>query len=1332
MLEVTADKSVASRHPDANPTLLHAFFHRSRIRCGSRPAVEIPPGADRGHRQTESYDALGAQAARVTAALARHVRGECIVAVFLPRTTPWLFAAQLGVLQAGAAFACLDAEVPLQQLGHVLRDAAPVAVITDRRGRDHLRALQLELAFLCVEELPAAPIDDQPPTPPWLGPSTLAYVIYTSGTTGTPKGVLIEHRNIANLIAAGLAHFDLSTGDRVAQGSSPAYDSSLEETWLAFAAGATVVVMDAETTRLGPDLPDWLRHERISVLMPTPTLLRMMALPDPHAALPDLRLVYAGGEALPQDLADRWSDGIWLENGYGPTECTVTCVRGRLHRGVPVHIGRAVRGNVALVLDDELLPVAVGDVGELCIAGAGLARGYLNQPALTAERFPDHPQHGRIYRTGDLVRTSSDGNLICLGRRDAQVKVRGHRIELEAVESTLAALPGVRAAGCRLQGNGAAAELVAFVVADDPSAPPDVRALRRSLETRLPPAAVPARIGILASLTTTVGGKLDRKALPELPPEEDHGSSDTTAATATVGDPQLAALADLAARCLGRRHVDVDADFFTELGGNSLRAAELITRLRDRDADVDVAVRDLYELRTLRALARQLDRTAPNAAGGPPIPNAVPAWPRLVTIGQAIALLLGLCSGAALFWLLWWHALPVAATWLDPLAALLLLPLAFTGLWIAAAPLLLLFAVAAKRLLIGRYRPGRQPVWSGFYLRHWLVQRAVRLLPWTLIQGTCLQAMALRCLGARIGKRVHLHRGVDLLGGGWDLLRIDDGASIGLDAELRLVQLDRGALDIGPIHVGADATIDVRAGMAPGSSLGDGAFLAALSSLPSGAVVPAGERWDGVPARPTGAAVPPPAGPFEELGEMQFALLALLLRCAAIAAFSAPFALLAAGACHLAGWTSSDLLTWLQHPLDDMTTLLVAAGTALAAIPLQLALHGLLLRLTPVPAGSCSRWSLRYLRLSLRTRLLEQSGSWLSGTLLWPLWLRLAGMRIGRNCEISTISDVLPEHTAIGDESFLADGIYLGSPLVHRGTVTVGRSTIGSRVFLGNHVVIPPGGEVPDDVLLGVCTVATPGRLRPQSDWFGHPPFELPRREVRTAERELTHEPGPLRYLNRLGWEVLRFALAPAVLLATLGWLHLIVQQAGTAPTAAAAIAAGVAATLVIASAGVLLCLLLKWSLLGRVKPGEHALWSCWCSRWDFLYVAWERLARRQLEQLAGTLLLVPVLRWSGMQIGKNVVLGRGFAHVVDPDMLHFGDGATVDGLFQAHSFEDRVLKIDHVHIRAGATLQHGALMLYGGELGTGTHVAAHSVVMKHERLRPQRCYDGSPTRLCR
>ena len=318
----------------------------------------------------------------------------------------------------------------------------------------------------------------------------------------------------------------------------------------------------------------------------------------------------------------------------------------------------------------------------------------------------------------------------------------------------------------------------------------------------------------------------------------------------------------------------------------------------------------------------------------------------------------------------------------------------------------------------------------------------------------------------------------------------------------------------------------------------------------------------------------------------------------------------------------------------------------------------------------------------------------------------------------------------IGSHVFFADGIYLGSPTIRDGYVTLLPLTVSSNSFLGNHSVLPGGQCLPPDILLGVCTVADDKVMRSGTSWFGLPPMELPRREIVDVDESLTFKPSAIRYWNRVFWESLRFTV-PAIPLFSFylwwDWLEAVSgDMHGTAPFVLRAIAVGLATA-------ALLCLTvlgLKWVLLGRVKEGIHPLWSCWCSRWDFLYVAWGEWARPLLMHLEGTLLLVPYLRAMGMTIGKRVVLATGFAHVVDPDMIVIEDDATVAANYQAHTFEDRVLKIGKVVVKKGATLGRATVPLYGAVVGEYTRVEANSVIMKHEHLLPGHRYQGAPTHL--
>lgn len=372
------------------------------------------------------------------------------------------------------------------------------------------------------------------------------------------------------------------------------------------------------------------------------------------------------------------------------------------------------------------------------------------------------------------------------------------------------------------------------------------------------------------------------------------------------------------------------------------------------------------------------------------------------------------------------------------------------------------------------------------------------------------------------------------------------------------------------------------------------------------------------------------------------------------------------------------ILSWFVLPqwnTFDVSTIaaFVIVGSPLCVIA-ALITQALSLRLLGrTNPGVINRWSVEYISIWAKSQAVESAGRWLSGTLFWPTWLRLAGMRIGKGCEISTIIDVVPDTVTIGDTCFFADGIYFASPRIDRNSVFIGETSIGDNTFIGNHAVISAGFRYSPDYFVGVSTVADATITHQETAWFGHPAIQLPRRDVVSADRTLTHEPNFIRYADRFFWEFLRFTLPIFPLGVGWCWWGAINESATHFPPTISALVIAPLATLAAAFIMITSIVILKWALLGRVRPGQHALWSCWCSRWDFLFVAWGFYARGTLERLDGTIFLNAFLRLIGVRIGKRVVLGHGFTQVVDPDMLSFGDDATVACNFQAHSFEDRI-----------------------------------------------------------
>ncbi|TDE55758.1 amino acid adenylation domain-containing protein [Nonomuraea mesophila] len=521
---------------------------------------------------------------------------EIPVGLCLPRGADMVVAA-LAVLRAGGAYVPLDPGHPPARLKFMIADAGVRLLIADGPVD-----LGVPVATPGGEE-PLPPVGPELTARP--RPADTAYILYTSGSTGTPKGVAVEHRALLNLATAVRHQFPVTGDDRVLQYVSFGFDVAVSDVVFSLVAGAELHIA-AECERLGEDLYARLRDSRITYAFLPPSAA--MSLPCPPDAretlLPDLRTLAVGGEACPAELVERWATPRRrIVDAYGPSETTVYATTADLSPGRPVVIGRPVANGRAYVLDERLRPVPVGVTGEIYLAGSGLARGYANRPALTAERFvadPYGPPGGRMYRTGDLGRYDAEGVLSYLGRVDTQVKLRGFRVELGEIETVLAAHPGVSVAAASVRGD----RLAVYVVAG--GEPPAAAELRAWLGDRLPGYMVPDSVVFLPELPVNRSGKVDRSLLPEPPPTRpDLGRPYVAPAT---GTERL--LAEVWAEVLGLPPAGAQVgaqDNFFDLGGNSIRLLAVLAALRERGKDGGLGLVDLFRHPTVAALADRLD-----------------------------------------------------------------------------------------------------------------------------------------------------------------------------------------------------------------------------------------------------------------------------------------------------------------------------------------------------------------------------------------------------------------------------------------------------------------------------------------------------------------------------------------------------------------------------------------------------------------------------------------------------------------------------------------------------------------------------------------------------
>ncbi|MEU9994304.1 amino acid adenylation domain-containing protein [Streptomyces sp. NPDC050848] len=573
--------------------------------------------------------------------LAHHLRSlgvgpEVPVAVCMERTTS-LVTALLAVLKAGGAYVPLDPASPDDRIAFTLADAGATVLVTDRAGR----GLPVAHTVVTGTEGPGphgtgttgtdlAAYPDTAPEAPGTGPSSLAYVIYTSGSTGTPKGVMVEHRNVTGLLDGTRRHFGFGPDDVWSMFASAAFDVSVWEMWGALLHGGRLVVVPEETRRAPQELHALLHRERVTVLNQTPAAFRQLIRYEQEArptALDALRLVVFAGEALPPAMLRPWiarygDDRPELVNMYGITETTVHTTYRRmtsadLDAGAGSVIGGAFDGWTMTVAAPDGTEAPTGEAGELFVGGAGVARGYLGRPALTAERFlpdPDATVPGaRRYRSGDSARRTADGDHAYLGRLDHQVKVRGYRIELGEIENTLTRHAAVRDCVVTVDEDSVGEpRLVAYWVPASPpsTASPDAVAivdgtgtveLREHLALTLPAYMLPNVFVALDRLPLTLNGKVDRRALPA--PEAVR--PDLGGGFEAAGTPVEKALSEIWAEVLSVDRVGLDDDFF-DLGGHSMLATQVVARTKEQFG-VAATLRLFFDRPTVRELAEAVD-----------------------------------------------------------------------------------------------------------------------------------------------------------------------------------------------------------------------------------------------------------------------------------------------------------------------------------------------------------------------------------------------------------------------------------------------------------------------------------------------------------------------------------------------------------------------------------------------------------------------------------------------------------------------------------------------------------------------------------------------------
>lgn len=1248
-------------------------------------------------------------------------RGVCVgdrVAIVLPRG-PEAILTLIAALKAGASYVPLDPETPAERIRLCLEDAAPRLIICERP--DDGPAIPLEELRQAAAAQPAEPLD---PSDLGLTPDHIAYIIFTSGTTGRPKGVPITHAGLTNFVRGDQAVCMLVEGtDRVFQGFSPASDGHHEEVWPTFQAGALLVVATPDDIHAGPELAGLLNRHGVTIISCAPTLLSML-----DDDVPTLRRVLFGAERCPEEMVRRW----WrpdreIVNTYGPTEATVGATFARCVPGRPITIGRALPNYYCTVLDDDLRPVPEGAEGELCISGVGVSPGYIGSAA-GAQRFVPNPQFDPalrnpiLYRTGDRVRMSTDGEIEWLGRIDSQVKIRGYRIEVSDIESHLVCEESVRAAAVITRDDETGTPHLVALMAARSGMVIDPRACRERLRAALPSYMTPEAYEIVDQLPVLPSGKIDRRTVQRMRGEP-LVVERTIEAPATATEKRIA---HVWAELFPGRQISADDDFFADLGGYSLLAARCVSLLRAEAGFAEVSVLDLYEAPALRALAARMEARAGSGATRPAATPVFAPVPQgryyLAAMAQAVGIIT-LFGIRTIFWL----APLVAAGWFSYDTGKVKAVVAGLVVHAISVPVSLGLAVALKWLVIGRTRPGDYPVWGGYFLRWWFVQRLQEVVPRDYITGTPLAPLFLRLLGGRVGSNANLESlEIDCP----DLVEIGDDCSLETLGWIRCATVAHGMLTIRPIRIGNGCSIGVRSGVAGGAVLNEGVWLADLSCVSENTEAPAGEEWVGSPARrreePTVPAYDRSRQPCKRdrflYGAAQFLAVVIFPLIDVM-----PFIFIT-----LAFWDQADgLMDYLMAPAFSLG-LLVLVCTQVCL--LKWVVLGRLRPGTYYPLGLTAfrKWFVDKVMELHKDNVMP-----VYDTLFARPWCSSLGMKMGARVEIALPAKLPYDLVEMGDESFLASDSSVGMPMRRNDQLILERTVVKPRTFLGNNSVIPQGVTMPEDCLLGALSLgpsADEVGTEPDRAWLGSPAFIMPGRErFEQFDAESTYRPTARLYIERLIRETVRIVLPGILLLIVISVVADGFFTIENRWSLADAIIASPLLYAVGALVGALCVMISKKVLIGRYAPRTEPLWSryVWNSE-TFSAVFHDFGAPLFLMPLLGTPYLNMILRWYGAKIGRRVFLDT--SDLTEFDLLEIGDDAAVNhnAALQAHLFEDRVMKVGALSIGARASVGTCSVILFESVMEPDSHVGPLSLVMKGETIPSNTRWVGSPAQVAR
>ena len=1219
-----------------------------------------------------------------------------IIGVYLPRGIK-LHIAILGILKSGAAYIPFDSETPIERVESILIENELSFCFSESSMNNHINWI--------IDDFDEDNIDINLSTP-----DALAYVIFTSGSTGKPKGIPIKHHQISILLRSENSVLGITDRDVVYQGFSVSFDMWFEETWISYLAGATLLIADAKTSKSIDKLDQFLNHHHVTVLHAVPSLLSIL-----NPQIPSLRIVNSGGEACTKNIVDKWSHSpITFYNSYGPTETTVSSSFANLHPGDEISVGRPLPNYSMAIVNDALEPIEIGQVGQLIISGACLSEGYLLKPELTFKVFLAKPQQlsemlgDRIYLSGDLAKMDENGLFYILGRKDDQVKIRGYRIELGEIESELNSLTEIQQAAVAVKKVNNTDQLVAYIIQENDF---DEKKIRNKLLEKLPSYMVPTFIIKLENFPFLTSGKVDKK---QLPTPTEIKFTDTNYAK----EPIFTILSEL----FPGQKINRNDDFFTDLGGFSMLAAQFVSEVRRLSDFEHVDIMDIYENRPIENLIDHWEKNRRTISKVPEYRLPNPLHYYLCWIAQTFSLFIIFGIVAAqifLPFLGYYFAVEELEGHFIPLVIAVLL-------FCTVLPFSSLLIIIFKKIFLSNFREGDYPLWGLTYFRWWLQKHLINLIPKEIISNTPFYANFLRFFGAKVASDTQLsHFEIGLE----DLVEIGKNVTISSKVVLNNAWIENGYLRLRKIIIKDDAYVGTSAIISGNCILEPGAELKDLSCLANDTCIPSNSIFEGSPATYVGSKNSyAPFNPVSFQTKIAYKLIFLGI------IFLFPVLVLVPLAPAIIS------LYYLDNQADWYSFFYLFKTPIFSLIYIGLFIMEVILLTRffqkSVKRGNYSIYSSTYLKKWFLDQLFS-----LSLTVIKPLFAtiyisslyRAMGAKVGNNTEISTATNVTHALFEIGDESFIADDVSLGETEIRNQELTLDYTRIGNKSFVGNSALIPQGYTLGHGMLIGVISLPpTESQLADvtNKDWFGSPPRAIPKREMNfDYPAELTYNPTQKRKLFRGIVEFLRILIPQSVILSVsiifIAYTDDLLQEKRWHEIM---FYFPIYYLLMVAIPCFVFTLIFKWLIVGQYKESQFPMWTWHVWKTEAVTSIYEALAVPFfLEYLKGTPYLPIFLRLLGVKIGKYVYMDS--TDITEFDMVQIGNYCQInlDGGPQTHLFEDRIMKIGKVKIGPYSSIGARSVILYNTEIGDNNTIGSLSLVMKGEKTPINTAWQGIP-----